>query len=284
LNLVKAWIRVLMDYQTYQPDAGLAEFVSCYWTLEVPENADGQKQRVVPDGCVEMIFTLGDDIKRYINDETHIIQPRSMILGQFARPFFIEPTGVVDTFAVRFFPCGLIPFTTLPIRELANRETELSAVLGPDVAAGLEYSIVNAADTAERIRHIETFLSDRLKDFGNIDSILKSTVDLILSTKGRLPVTEMLKDNISKRRQLERRFSRLVGLSPKQLARIVRLQTTLRMLLNNEGPSLTSLAMENQYYDQAHFIKDFRELTGTNPNKFLVDNELTLSAAFYQKN
>ncbi|KAA0992605.1 AraC family transcriptional regulator [Dyadobacter aurulentus] len=272
-----------MDYQTYQPDTGLAEFVSCYWTLQVPENADGQKQRVVPDGCVEMIFTLGDDIKRYIEDNTCIIQPRSMLLGQFTRPFFIEPMGVVDTFAVRFFPCGLIPFTALSIRELANRETELSVVLGPDVAAGLEYSITNAADTAERIRHIETFLSDRLKDFGNIDSILKSTVDLILYTKGRLHVAEMLKDNISKRRQLERRFSRLVGLSPKQLARIVRLQTALRMLLNNEGPSLTSLAMENQYYDQAHFIKDFRELTGTSPNKFLMDNELTLSTAFYQK-
>ncbi len=64
-----------------------------------------QKQRIVPDGCVEMIFTLGDNIKRYVSEENFIIQPRAMILGQITETFYIETVGFVNTFAIRFFPC-----------------------------------------------------------------------------------------------------------------------------------------------------------------------------------
>ncbi|MCE7062140.1 helix-turn-helix domain-containing protein [Dyadobacter sp. CY343] len=272
-----------MEYETYQPDQELSDFVKCFWTLRVPAGPDPQKQRIVPDGCVEMIFMLGDDVRRYINETDHIIQPRAMILGQLTEPLCIEPTGAVDTFAVRFFPGGFIPFTTLSMPDLENTETDLSAVFGEEDTANLKKLVVNAANTEERIQIVQTFLAQKLRDAKHIDRILRSTVDLILASKGRVPVGGILQENILKRRQLERRFSKLVGLSPKQLARIVRLQTTLQMLLSNGDSSLTSLAIENEYYDQAHFIKDFREFTGTNPNKFLKDNALVLSTAFYQK-
>lgn len=62
-----------------------------------------------------------------------------------------------------------------------------------------------------------------------------------------------------------------------------RLQTALKMLLSHKTETLTQIAYENEYYDQAHFIKDFKEFTGTNPKEFLEDRQNVLSSLFYKK-
>ena len=66
---------------------------------------------------------------------------------------------------------------------------------------------------------------------------------------------------------------------PKQLARVARLQAALKMIQQKKFNSLTEIAYENGYFDQAHFIKDFREFTGISPKSFFADN-LKLSALF----
>jgi hypothetical protein len=270
-----------MDYQTFTPHPDFESLVKCYWTLNVPGDPVAEKQRILPDGCIEVIFTLGEDIKRYTSASNFIIQPRAMVLGQISEPFFIEPTGVVDTFAVRFYPSGFAPFTQTPIKDFANKETPITAVFGSAIANELEFAIVNAVGTEERIQIVETFLSAQMKDDAVIDGILKSTIDTILSTKGRVAINEILKDDMARRRQLERKFSKRVGISPKQLGRIIRLQESLKMLLNQHGDNLTEIAYENQYFDQSHFIKDFKEFTGVNPKEFYKDTTLALSSVIY---
>ena len=74
-----------------------------------------------------------------------------------------------------------------------------------------------------------------------------------------------------------------MGLSPKQLGKVIRLQTALKMLLNKQSERLTKIAYESEYYDQAHFIKDFKEFTGTNPKRYLDDKKMILSSLFYSK-
>ena len=68
-------------------------------------------------------------------------------------------------------------------------------------------------------------------------------------------------------------------MSPKQLARVARLQSTFKMLAQKKFTSLTSVAYETRYYDQAHFIKDFNKFTGISPKSFYADN-VKLSALF----
>src|SRR5690606_7509606 len=109
-----------MNYQTFQPVSDLASLVKCYWTLEVPAETNPQKQRIVPDGCMEMIFILGDDIKRYTSENEFIIQPRAVIVGQITAPFIIQPTGDVHCFAIRFYPYGFANFITTPLKDLEN--------------------------------------------------------------------------------------------------------------------------------------------------------------------
>ncbi|HAA11742.1 MAG TPA: AraC family transcriptional regulator [Cytophagales bacterium] len=271
-----------MNYQTYAPHQDLASLVSCYWTLEVPASPDTQKQRIIPDGTIEMAFILGDDIKRYTSEDTYILQPRSMVLGQTIAPFYIEPTGHVNTFAIRFYPYGFANFVSVPIRSLANTETPLESLFDKTEAENLAREIVKAEETQQRIQIIETFLLDKLNNPATVDHIVSTTIDALLATKGTASIRDILKDDSSKRRQLERKFVNHIGLSPKQLGKVIRLQSALKMLLNEEGENLTHIAYESEYYDQAHFIKDFKEFTGISPKEFLGNESMQLSAAFYK--
>lgn len=271
-----------MNYQTFQPHPDLESLVSCYWTLEVPAENEAKRQRIIPDGCIEMAFILGDDIKRYTTQDEFIIQPRAMVLGQTIEPFNIEPTGYVNTFAIRFYPYGFANFVTIPIKDLANKETPIELLFGANTAKELEQKIIQATDNKQRIEIIESFLLEKLNNKTTIDNIVKKTVDALLSSNGTESITTILKEDLSKRRQLERNFKKQIGVSPKQLGKVIRLQTALKMLLHKKTDTLTNIAYESEYFDQAHFIKDFKEFTGINPKEFLGNENMALSTLFYK--
>lgn len=272
-----------MRYETFEPGDALRSLVKCYWTLEVPAENNADKQRIVPDGCLEMAFILGDDIKRFTSGSEFIIQPRAMVLGQTIEPFYIQPTGYVNTFAVRFYPYGFANFVNISIKDLANKETPIIGLFEATEARELDQEIIHARDTQQRIDIIETFLLNKLKQRTTVDNIVRSTIDTLFSSNGNSSISEILKENLSKRRQLERNFIKHIGVSPKQLGKVIRMQAALKMMLNDKARTLTQIAYENEYYDQAHFIKDFKEFTGISPKDLLGDRQNLLSSLFYQK-
>lgn len=271
-----------MNYQTFTPHPDLAAFVKSYWQLEVPANTSDEKQRVLPDGSIEMAFILADDVKRYNDKGEFSIQPRAMVIGQITEPFFVQPTGEVRSFAVSFYPYGFANFVDCPISDLANKDTPLETLFGEEAKA-LEQQINTAKDTKGRIGAVETFLLNKLAESATIDRVVQSTVAALFETKGRQSISTILEKQATTRRNLERKFKKQVGMSPKQLSKVVRMQAALQMLLNQETESLTKIAYDNQYYDQAHFTKDFKELTGNNPKDFLGDEQMRLSTMFYSK-
>lgn len=267
-----------MDYKTIDPGANLSLFVRCYWTLHAPKETKPGKQRIIPDGCMEMIFHYGDLYKQYMEDGSSILQPRFFVFGQLTRPLEIEPTGETGIFAVRFNPDGFMPFAASPLNIMENKAVPLAELFGND-GLQLENDMLSAKTTDDRVRIIESFLTGRAGSAESIDRIIESTITAMVTLNGRLSVSDISKELNVSRRLLERRFAAVVGLSPKQLSKIIRLRATIKMLMNEQAGSLTSIAYEGNYYDQAHFIKDFKEFTGVSPKKF-YSGRLKMSALF----
>ncbi len=138
-------------------------------------------------------------------------------------------------------------------------------------------------DTAQRIKVIEKFLLDRFSEKTVIDTTVQRTIDALIESEGKVSINSILGNDPTRRRQLERLFGKQVGISPKKLGRVIRLQSILRLLLHDEPGSLTEIAYQGAYFDQAHFIKDFKEFTGTTPGDFLENKHLKLSALLYKK-
>ena len=270
-----------MNYQTFQPHPDLSPLVNYYWTLEVPFDPNNQKQKIIPDGCIEMTFNFKDKIKRYTSETEYILHPDAMIMGQRTKSFLIEPTGDVDTFAICFYPYGFTNFVNVPLAQLADTELPIETLFGEATGKELAKKMTAATSTQERIQIIEAFLLAQLKQHATIENLVKTTVDSLLATNGSHSIREILKNDLSKRRQLERNFKKQIGISPKQLGKVLRLQTALKIMLSDKE-NLTNVAYESEYFDQAHFIKDFKEFIGTTPKEFLGDESMALSSLFYK--
>lgn len=271
-----------MNYKTFKPNKDLESIVKFYWTLEVPFDPNNQKQKIVPDACIEMTFNFADKIKRFTSDTEYILHPNAMVMGQRTKSFDILPTGNVDTFAICFYPLGFSNFVTIALEKLVDKETPISELFGNKESDFLEQEMKQAPNTQKRIEIIENFLLKMLIKKNTISNIVKSTVDLLLKTNGTIPIIDILKDDISKKRQLERHFKKQIGISPKQLSKAIRLQATLNLLLNKKSESLTNIAYDSDYFDQNHFIKDFKHLVGVTPKEYLNNKSMELSALFYK--
>jgi AraC-like DNA-binding protein len=246
--------------------------------LRAPASPVAEKQRIVPDGCMEMIFHCGDLYEQFLDDGKTILQPRSFVFGQITRPLEIAPTGASNIIAARFHPDGFSPFASMSLPEMENKAVSLDLLFDKE-GLQLEEQVLAVSTTDERIKIIEAFLLNKLKSPEVTDRIAKQSVEMLLNLNGQLSVDELAAHLKINRRQLERKFSSTIGLSPKQLAKVIRLQATLKMLEKKQFTSLTSLAYENGYFDQAHFIKDFKEFTGMSPGQFYNGN-LKMSALF----
>jgi AraC-like DNA-binding protein len=260
-----------MNYVETSPIEPLARYVKCFWTLEgdgEPDENPAKRERILPDGCMEIVFNLADRFNRFNADGTVERQPMMLLVGQMRRHLFIEPTGRVSLLGVRFWPGGAYFFLSFIQDEIADRIIDLDLVW--DRTAREAHSRLHDARTRdERITMIEAMLLTRLKQFrGNGEAILAATAALIRSGGG-LAVEDLAGMMGISRRQLDRRFKTAVGLSPKLLARIIRFQRVFKELQRTDGiRSWAWLALECGYSDQPHLIRDFKAFAGTEPTSY----------------
>lgn len=270
-----------MDFKIIEPHQDLAPLIKCYWNLESPKEKTPKKNTIVPDGCMKMIFHYGEPYLNHTENGESIVLKRSLLIGQLTKPFIVEPTGETKTFFVCFHPNGFMPFAPYSIKEMENKAIPLENIF-PHEGLQIGEKILKANSTEERIKFIEEFLLKKLSKTETANNIINSTIETILTANGQLSVDVISKQNNISRRQLSRKFSSYIGLSPKQFSKIIRLQATLKKLLEGNTTSLTELAYENEYYDQAHFIKEFKEFTGLTPKEF-YGNHLKMSLIFDSK-
>lgn len=267
-----------MNGKTFAPSDDLKQFVKCYWTLEFPKKDTPKLNTIIPDGTMKLIFHYGDLYWHHPKNRDRFLQPRCFLIGQLTQPYVVEPNGDTGTFVIQFHPNGFWPFATIPIKEMENTPVSIKKLYG-DTGEELARKILDASTTSERIETAEQFLLGLLSDSKTADTVVHSVVETIFSANGQVSVKELSDKNHIHRRQLLRKFSSSTGLSPKQLSKMIRLQSTLKILLSKKQPKLTDLAYEGEYYDQSHFIKDFNEFTGLSPKEFYGDH-LKMSLIF----
>lgn len=150
-----------MRCREFRPRPQLNRFVECFWTLE----GDGRSQpvqteRILPDGCVELILNFGDSFLQHDADR-EFVQPQHFLVGQMTGPILISPTGLVDLIGIRFQPGGTVPFLQLPMHEITDQVIELSG-LYPRLERQLLSSSIDLETLEQRVAAIEGVLIDKL--------------------------------------------------------------------------------------------------------------------------
>jgi len=133
-----------MQYRELSPAPVLRPYVRCYWTMEAPATGEAGPQRVLPDGCVEIVINLGARFVRHLATHSEL-QPRVLVVGPTTRHLAIAPTGVVRLIGIRFSPGGALPFLSVAPREVRDEAPCLD-----DVAPPLEGPVIEELAAAGR--------------------------------------------------------------------------------------------------------------------------------------
>lgn len=262
-----------MFYREYPPPPSLAPYIKCFWVLESGSDYQaGPAEQVLPDGCMEMVFHYGEEFHQYQIGQLHR-QPRSLLYGQITRFIELIPAMQVAMIAVRFHPWGLYPFLGLSPQEFTNECIDLHDLFGQD-SRDLEDQILNANSQTQRLRHLQHFLQQQLSRYQQIDPLIGQIGNTLIQQGGKLEINEILQTFTISPRHFQRKFLRVTGLQSKMLSRIIRFQHSLQLA---EAPSinnLTELAYQSGYFDQAHFIRDFKAFTGYTPKVYFKQEHL----------
>jgi len=255
-----------VKYEEYLPHSSLQDHVKCFWIMEREYTPELPAEDVTPDGYIELIINVGTPYVLQVKGAPDRDMPRAILVGLHSKPLIFRCDGTVKLVATRFYAWGALPFLSDQARGFNN----LSAKLGrewDDLATRIEPSVrEDDYDTAVAI--VEDHLIERLLtarvDLKNIQSAAK----MLYLQKGRFRVAELAEHSNLSTRQLQRQFQDVVGVSAKTLARSIRFEQVRKQLMLDPNQSLTALAYEHGYADQAHFIRDFKEFADRTPSEF----------------
>jgi AraC-like DNA-binding protein len=180
----------------------------------------------------------------------------------------------MSLFSIIFLPHGLSAFLNLPIQEIYNQNIPLKYVFKDDVEE-IEFNLFEAKSFSKQISIIENYLFNILKKNQinyNFERI-NSSIFKINQSKGLISIDKLASEACFSRKQYERVFSQFVGSSPKQFLKIVRFQNAIDQKSKNSDLNLSSLAYDCGYYDQAHMINDFKNISGMTPKQYFDDCE-----------
>lgn len=255
-----------MHYSEAPPSAALRPFVRCLWHLRSTAR-ESAPERIVPDGCAELIVNRADVFRRLDGARGEHLQARVLLVGQLRAPIWIVPTGHIDLLGIRFRPGGLHALTGVPMHELTGEDFcvgQLDEELRADLARAAELP-----EESARTRAVEAVLAGAY-------SARRARPGLVAHAVADIERGVRTSESLSRalgihRRALERSFREEIGLTPKQLIRIHRLQSVLAHLdACRRTPSWAALAAAHGYVDQSHLIREFKQLAGTTPARHLA--------------
>jgi AraC-like DNA-binding protein len=250
-----------MKFDRYIPSDQLKPYIDSFAIHETPE---AQTYKVLPGTGLVIGFQYKGKLS-YLENEKEIPLSISGITGLQDRFRIFKNSPNIGTILVFFKEAGASVFFKQPLHELFRESISLDNFMLRSELLILEEQLYEALSDEKRIKIIEQFLLSRMKP-ETPDPMIVAALSWIHSTKGNVRMTELAKKLNSSQSAFEKKFRRIVGASPKKFASVVRMKTVLQRY--NPEISLTVLGYESGFYDQAHFIKEFKTYTGVTPEKF----------------
>jgi len=267
-----------MYYQEFSPPSFLADYVQIIWIQEdIKTNDFNTKERILPDGIVELVFHYGDPYLTHNSIGNTQEQPRSFAISQIQDFIEIQSNGRTGMISVRFFPWGAYHFFKTPIRDFIDDTIETSN-LWPHQYSEVQDRIESATNNLQRLNIIKDFLMNSLKENYQNCPAVDRVIQYIRQTKGSISIDALCETTGFNKKQLERKFLATVGTTPKQFSRGTRFLNLCHHLKEHKHQSLTELTYDCGYYDQAHFIKEFKQFSGFTPKEFFKRDNIAFSS------
>lgn len=266
-----------MIYREFDASPALRPFVERLWWLEGPA-AEIAAEPIPPDGRTEIIVHGGDPFARLDEAGEMHLQDRVLFAGQLTRAVKLVPRGYARIVGAHLRPHAAHALFGVPQREMSDAIVDLRNV-HRKLARRLHDDVVGQPSGEAMVAALDTAIGSEAARV-RIEGPTAAAVALATGRKGLVQVADLADQLGLSARQIERLFDERVGLSPKFFLRVVRFQEVLRGIRHQtNGTTWAVRAAEHGFYDQAHFIRDFKMFVGESPGAWHVSDE-SLAAVF----
>jgi AraC-like DNA-binding protein len=255
-----------MDYKQMPPPEELKNHIRYFFIMETDDVRDlTYSFRTVADGGPGLLFQPEDRGSYYQSDKQ---LPILFLYGQSTTHVETSLKGKFSTVGVVFYPHVLKTIFGLDANDLTDTCMDLDHQARKQ-GFHLVEMLSESRSNPEKIEILSSYLLYLLNRNSNqADGRMEYALSQILQSKGNITLKELNDQLHMSERTVERRFKQYVGISPKLFARICRFQASLIQIRNNQFTKLSDIAYENEYADQSHLIRAFKEFAGMSPNKY----------------
>jgi AraC-like DNA-binding protein len=232
-----------------------------------PALASPRMERVLPDGCMDVIFSFGNEPV----GSSSLPDERARLIGSMTRAdrFILVPG--TDMMGVRFHPGASGAFVRLGAHEVLDSSLPLSELWGQGVLH-LQDELADH-DLDRRRARVARELLRRLRPLSREQQLVMRAHHAIARSRGRVTIDALAEAVGVSRRHLERAFIASVGHGPKVACRVVRLGAAIRLIDAAPTISQSRLAHEVGYFDQAHMIREIKALSGITPGQLIAERQ-----------
>jgi AraC-like DNA-binding protein len=250
-----------MKIERFFPSAALMPFVKQFIIVESElETA----HPIIPDTSLVMAFRYRGNVFKMEGERKEVI-PAGVVTGLRRSARLLYYTKDSASLLVLLNEGGVAAFSKIPAHEL----------FGLSIPAENLFSLIELNETLDRLAAakssraridvVETLLLKKLTHY-TLDPLIYKAVGAIKATSGVVRINELSASLHTSQDPFEKKFRALIGATPKQYASIIRLRSLISRYPTYA--SLTEASYEAGYFDQSHFIKDFRQFTGQTPGSF----------------
>lgn len=262
-----------MDFIRITPHHDLDEFIECYWMMKSDDSMP-VTEKIIPDGFTEIIFNYRAVYKSKISGDWNLQSP-NLLAGQLKTFFYLQNTGTTGSVAVKLKPAALTQLFGFSMDQYVDKIADLDSFPNPEFKQ-LKEKILACFSVESKIQ--EHLVKTVLDNYFTLliqtasENPLKKPIELIFSSHGLVTVAEMAAIAGVGERQLERLFKKYIGLPPKYYARIIRFNYIFKLIKSKKN-SWTEIVYQSGYYDQSHFIQNFKAFTGEDPSSYFFEKK-----------
>jgi AraC-like DNA-binding protein len=255
-----------VGYAEHAPPPDLGSAVVCVWTRLLPDQPDGATHRVLPDGSVDILFGFGRPAER----GRDLID--ASVVGPMTKPILVQGPQPRLYIGVRFAPGFAHAALGVPASAIVDQRVDYN-LLCHDAAPDLDAIAVLSSDE-QRMAAVFAVVRRRLARGTTVPPNVRVAVRRIAAAKGNVRIASLASVIGVTRQQLARQFATHVGVTPKLFARVMRTRAALARAnaaraAYPRNVSWSAIAQELGYYDQAHFVDEFKALTGLTPGAWI---------------
>jgi AraC-like DNA-binding protein len=264
-----------MRFYSIQPGPLLADYVRYFWVLENDlSTGESYTHRTMASGCPELCFHYKGCFEELLPGDKVEKSFRTGIHGQslgYKRFRIAESFGLFGAF---LYPFAVPALLGIPASAINNQMVDMPTLLGK-TGEILEEKMMLAQNNMERTRILSAFLESKLARTGECElagagsTRIIPAIRQVVAARGRLSIQSLSDQYFLSSRQFTRNFLQYAGFSPKLFSRLLRFESTLEEY-GNRNKSLTEIAYDCGYYDQSHFIHEFKEFSGHHPRHYFM--------------